>query len=61
MIGSLRVVRDAVMVTMSTTDAHYFSNEVRRRNLYGPEKKKLRLLFEPTDRYLIWVRTKTFD
>lgn len=40
MIGSLCVVRDAVMVTMSTTAAHYFYNDVRMRNLYGSEKKK---------------------
>jgi hypothetical protein len=40
MIGSLYLVRDAVMVTMNTTGAHYFSNKVRMRDLYGSVKKK---------------------
>jgi hypothetical protein len=40
MIGSLCIVRASVMVTMSTTGAHYFSNNIRMHNLYGSEKKK---------------------
>jgi hypothetical protein len=42
MIGSLCLVRDAVMVSMSTMGAH-FSNKVRMRDLYGSVKKKKRL------------------
>lgn len=41
MIGRLCVVRDAVMVTMNTTGARYFSNEVRCEVCIVPGRKEL--------------------